>query len=148
MTFISVAWSNHSPPVCTNKCIHIYIHILTFLIQRIYEALLKSSTVQSLQQAEVSLVQCTCVNMVHLGVVDNLWDLSILHWGAVIVSRGAKEEKRRLGPHWWFLGHHPIPFCAVMGIWSLRSKNKFNNYFLSSQRMHKFPLTFKVAHAV
>lgn len=33
----------------------------------------------SLQQAEVSLVQCTCMNMVNLGVVDNLWDLSILH---------------------------------------------------------------------
>lgn len=79
MTFIPVTWSNHSPHVCTNKCIRTYIHILTFLIQRIYEALLKSSTVQSLQQAEVSLVQSTCMNTVNLGVVDNLWDLSILH---------------------------------------------------------------------
>lgn len=79
MTFIPVTWSNHSSRVCTNKCIHIYIHILTFLIQRIYEALLNSSTVQSLQQAEVSLVQCTCMNMVNLGVIDNLWDLSILY---------------------------------------------------------------------
>lgn len=30
MTFIPVTWSNHSPHVCTNKYIHIYIytHIL------------------------------------------------------------------------------------------------------------------------
>lgn len=57
-----------------------------------------------------------------LGVVDDLGNLPVLHWRTVVVSRGAEEQKGRLGSQRRLLCHLLQAFGAVMGVGSLRFK--------------------------
>lgn len=58
-----------------------------------------------------------------LGVVDDLWNLPVLHRRTVVIPRWAEKQKRRLRSCCGFLGHLLQTFGAIMGVWSLGRKN-------------------------
>lgn len=92
----------------TKRHLHIFTQRHTFFNPKVDEALLLSSTVTSPPSS--------------LGVVDDLGNLPVLHGRTIVVSRGAEEQKGRLGSQRRLLCHLLQAFSAVMGVGSLRLK--------------------------
>lgn len=89
----------------TQSHLHIFTERHTFLNPKVDEALLVSNSRASPWSS--------------LGVVDDLWNLAVLHWRTVVVPRGAEEQEGRLGSQRRLLRHLLQPFGAVMRVGSL-----------------------------